>query len=262
MSRAAALALLAAISLLRLPTVNAQGVAPETAATLATAPPAPTFRGVLPPRADLSAGLPPVRDQGWTDSCVSWATAYYAASFALRARRGSSDRPVALSPGFTYGLVAGDPNCRTGTRISATLELLRTMGTLPIEEFSFDGGWCGRHPTEAERARAASFRISGWGVVSGREITAVKGQIAAGRPVIFNMQIGDALRRHRGAGTFTVVETGPRTTGHAMLAVGYDDERQAFRIVNSWGAAWGEGGFAWMAYAVWEAQVGPAFVIE
>lgn len=262
MRRLAALALVAVLGLLHPSSAGAQGVAPETAATLAAAVPATVFRGVLPPRADLSTALPPARDQGWTDSCVSWAATYYAASFALRRRSGAGERPVALSPGFTYGLVAGDPNCRAATRISATLEILRTAGALPIAEFAFDGGWCGRRPTDAERARAASFRIGGWGVVNGRETAAVKGQIAAGRPVIFAMSVGEALRRHRGAGTFTAVERGERTTGHAMLAIGYDDERQAFRIVNSWGAGWGDGGFAWIAYAVWEAQVGPAFVIE
>ncbi len=50
---------------------------------------------------------------------------------------------------------------------------------------------------------------------------------------------------------------------HAMTVVGYNDdiwvdingngavdpgEKGAFRIANSWGTGWGEGGFAWMAY--------------
>jgi hypothetical protein len=258
MKRFVVMGLVAALGLLRPLTADGQGLLPETAATLAAATQAPAFRGVLPPRAEIPAGLPPPRDQG----CVSWAVTYYAASYALRARRSAGQTPLALSPGFTYGLVAGDPQCRTPSRITATLTLLRDVGTLPIEEFAFDGGWCGRRPTGRERARAAAFRIAGWGIVNGRELTAVKGQIAAGRPVIFNMLVGGALRRHRGAGTFTAVENGAGTTGHAMLAIGYDDERQAFRIVNSWGAAWGDGGFAWLAYAVWETQVGTGYVIE
>ena len=144
------------IALLHPHATAAQGVAPETTETIAAAAPAPAFRGVLPPRADLSAGLPPARDQGWTESCVSWAATYYAASYAYAIRTGAATPAIAFSPGFTYGVVAGDPNCRTTTRISATLEVLRTVGTLPIEEFAFDGGWCGRRPIEAERVRVVA----------------------------------------------------------------------------------------------------------
>lgn len=39
--------------------------------------------------------------------------------------------------------------------------------------------------------------------------------------------------------------------GHAMCVVGYDDQKfgGAFRLVNSWGSLWGEGGYFWMTYA-------------
>ena len=36
--------------------------------------------------------------------------------------------------------------------------------------------------------------------------------------------------------------------GHAVLAVGYDDDRRAFLIQNSWGRDWGQQGYGWLAY--------------
>jgi C1A family cysteine protease len=36
--------------------------------------------------------------------------------------------------------------------------------------------------------------------------------------------------------------------GHAIYMVGYDDTLAAFRIVNSWGEAWGDHGFGWLPY--------------
>jgi C1A family cysteine protease len=33
-----------------------------------------------------------------------------------------------------------------------------------------------------------------------------------------------------------------------MLAIGYDDARQAFRIQNSWGRGFGDGGYVWLSY--------------
>lgn len=34
--------------------------------------------------------------------------------------------------------------------------------------------------------------------------------------------------------------------GHAYLAIGYNQERQLVRIINSWGASWGDYGQAWL----------------
>ena len=37
--------------------------------------------------------------------------------------------------------------------------------------------------------------------------------------------------------------------GHAVLAVGYDDEDHVFICRNSWGASWGDAGYFYMPYA-------------
>ena len=38
--------------------------------------------------------------------------------------------------------------------------------------------------------------------------------------------------------------------GHAVLAVGYDDAKQVLIVRNSWGTAWGDGGYFYMPYAI------------
>jgi len=35
---------------------------------------------------------------------------------------------------------------------------------------------------------------------------------------------------------------------HAIVLVGYDDNKKALELRNSWGEGWGEGGYAWMSY--------------
>jgi hypothetical protein len=37
--------------------------------------------------------------------------------------------------------------------------------------------------------------------------------------------------------------------GHAVTAVGYSDLKQAFKIKNSWGTSWKDGGYFWMPYS-------------
>ena len=40
----------------------------------------------------------------------------------------------------------------------------------------------------------------------------------------------------------------PSTRGHSVLLVGYNDTEQSFKVKNSWGASWGEGGYFRIAY--------------
>ena len=35
---------------------------------------------------------------------------------------------------------------------------------------------------------------------------------------------------------------------HAMVVVGFDDGKEAFEIMNSWGTSWGNDGFIWVKY--------------
>ena len=215
------------------------------------------FRGTVPERVDLSSKMPAVRSQFTTSSCVSWASTYAAASFALRARGPVS---LTLSPSFTYNQVSRDQWCGTGTTISATLNLLRDVGALPIEEFAFDGGWCGRQPTPTQLERARQFRIRGWAAFDASAVIKVKEQLARGVPVVFAMNVTPKVRALRGDAVLN--EDDVPGEGHAMVAVGYDDAKQAFLIQNSWGPSWGNKGYGWFGYDFWKRNVRVGHVIE
>jgi C1A family cysteine protease len=251
--------LLTGAILLALPCrVFAQGAILETLDDLRGAREPAGYRGNAPDRVDLSAKMPVARSQGATSSCVSWAATYAAASFALRAR--GVGATFTLSPSFTYNQVARDQWCNHGTRISATLNLLRDTGSVPIEEFAFDGGWCGRRPTAAELERASQFRIKSWAAFDATVIDKVKQQLARGVPVIFGMPGTRKLNALRGDAILE--EDDVPGEGHAMVAVGYDDAKRAFLIQNSAGQSWGSKGLGWVGYDYWKRNVRVGFVIE
>jgi hypothetical protein len=91
-----------------------------------------------------------------------------------------------LSPALTYALVGGTPNCQRGTSIARTLEIVHTIGALPLEKFTFDANACTREPMMEEMSRAARWRIKGWSRVAAHDLRAVKGRLARVRPVIFS----------------------------------------------------------------------------
>jgi C1A family cysteine protease len=236
---------------------SAQGAILETLDDLRGAPPPASYRGNAPDRVDLSARLPAARGQGLSSTCVSWAATYAAASFALRARGSGA---LTLSPSFTYNQVSRDQWCNRGTTISATLNLLRDVGAVPIEEFAFDGGWCGRQPTSAELERARQFRIRSWAAFDATAVDKVKQQIARGVPVIFSTRTTQKLTALRGDAVLE--EDDMPGEGHAMVAVGYDDAKRAFLIQNSFGQGWGNKGLGWIGYDYWKRNVRVGFVIE
>jgi C1A family cysteine protease len=237
---------------------HAQGAILETMEDLAGKRAPPAYRAQVPRKADISGTLPAPRNQADTSTCTSWGATYAAASQA--ARRNGLGAAVVLSPAFTYNIVANDHTCRNATSTSATLDVLKNVGTLPIEEYVFDAGWCGRQPTAAEKQRAARYRIKNWSRFDATDLNAVKQQIARGVPVIFAMRIGATITGLRGD---AVVEDDRDLGGsHAMVAVGFDDDRKAFRIQNSWGRGWGDGGYGWFGYDFWKRNVKVGFVID
>ena len=251
--------LLAAALLLSPAPALAQGAIIETMEDLPDRPEPPAFRGALPDHIDLSATLPPPRDQGSTGSCVSWAATYAAASQA--ARRAGLGSSLTLSPAFTYNQVARDPFCEIGTNVSRTLDWLRNKGALPIDEYVFDGGWCGRLPTPAELERSAKYRIKGWSRFDATNIEAVKAQLARGVPVVFDIRDSADFQAFHSDTVFDAPGA-LNGGGHSMIVVGYDDARSAFRVQNSWGRKWGDGGYVWLSFHFWAINVHVGYVIN
>lgn len=226
--------------------------------------------GDVPDRFSMRDFVPRPGHQGDQQSCVGWATAYAARTLvAARSARVSGPSrvtPLSFSPAFVFNQikVAG---CDQGSRISDGLSLMQKVGALELSQFPFDEQSCDRLPTEAELASAEAFRIKGfqrlWGPTSRNKHVSARRALAAGHPVVIGMMIPRSMPDLRGE-VFRPTEAERmgmqalyekrRTTeilgGHAMTVIGYDDSRDGgrFEIVNSWGDAWGDGGFFWLSY--------------
>ncbi len=212
----------------------------------------------LPSRVDLREFLPPVRSQGSIGSCSAWSTVYYAKTLQENQERGwGADTPDhQYGPLFTYNQITGGVN--RGTSIMDHMILLEKQGAAPFSLFPYEQDIHiqpdDRVIREAENFRAESHRNldqydsrrKTWLV----ELKAVKAALAEDLPVVAGFQIYENFYRYRG-GIYDRVE-GRSLGGHAMCIVGYDDKKGALLIVNSWGTDWGEEGFVWMDYDLFE----------
>lgn len=64
-------------------------------------------------------------------------------------------------------------------------------------------------------------------------------------PLVAPIVYDECLGNYRG-GVFN--EKNLSTVNHVVLLVGWDDDKEAWLIKNSWGEEWGENGFAWIKY--------------
>lgn len=204
-------------------------------------------------RVDLRPLLPPVANQGRLNSCTGWAIGYAARSYQEVIDQGwranASSRQ--FSPLFIYNQINGGQD--RGASMLRALDLVARAGCATLATAPNQSDHTARPSAEAVR-EAGQFRISGYSRLSrGWQI---RHALMLGQPVVVALRTDPLFV----SGRFTLFTADLRRQGdrlrqpnqphayHAMCVVGYDDSRQAYLLLNSWGTQWCQQGFCWIAY--------------
>ena len=104
------------------------------------------------------------------------------------------------------------------------------------------------------------YRLDPPGTSREQVLARVKTNLAAGLPSMFGFTVFDSIRQAETTGEIPFPrQTDRREGGHAIDAVGYDDNKVithaggdstkgALLIRNSWGSGWGQNGYGWLPY--------------
>jgi hypothetical protein len=214
----------------------------------------------LPRSFSLKQYAPLPGDQTNYGTCVAWASAYAARtiseSVALNRRNQTETMQNAFSPVYVYrNIRPDDPECQRGAQIFDALDLMRDSGAVRMLDIE--------RSMEFPRVDLSNYResrrypIGGYVTLFSREdrqkpalITrVVKKSLSEGKPVVIGMNTPDSFIEAKNIWTPTE-NPGNFYGGHAMCVVGYDDDKGAFEIINSWGRKWGNAGFIWVPYNV------------
>jgi len=226
----------------------------------AALPVLPRYRAFLPRSADLSQWFPEPGEQGNQPSCAAWAATYGLLSYYERRHIGpQSEAP--LSPSYVYNQLAQPlGKCSSGLPVPAVLEFLKVKGSPPLRDFAYSEKSCNQVPDGNLVVMAEQHRIAGWKRLDAKQLDDVKGEIANGHPVVVAMSINHTFEDYRGVGVY---ENGPPPDeDHAMVVTGYDDQRQVFHLLNSWGKDWGDKGFGWVSYRFYKESVMEAYSVQ
>lgn len=219
----------------------------------------------LPPRVDLSKDMPPPGFQGDLSSCVGWAMAYGLKSYQekLEQRRpyfkGSNlDPNTVFSPSFIYNQANNGRDA--GVYYPDAFNVLSQVGAATWADMPYDGRDYQSQPSPEVKARARRYRIDFWRQVNAQDTKEIKAHLNAGFPVLIGAAVDEAFAKLPAGKKWSSM--GRAVGGHAMIVVGYDDGKQGFRVMNSWGRDWCDGGYCWVDYDFFRKAVNEAYVVK
>lgn len=211
-----------------------------------------------PPSADVSHPAVFARDQGLTNSCTGQAWAQAVRLSMLTHGR----RCPELSALFSYFTGRAEWNGHTGGDFGSYLRsgaaAAVRFGIAAETAWPFAAELVSRQPPIGAFRSAHDLRgARGYYRLPSGEPNAVRRALAEGHPVVGGWQVGPRFVDNVGAVVEPEVES---IGGHAVVLVGYDADG-TFRLLNSWGRAWGRGGFA-LASEAWVATGVDLWVVD
>ncbi len=209
-------------------------------------------RAALPESHDLRETWWKVGDQGFTGSCVGWATADGVGRW-LMVTSGRIKRTQRLSPRFVWMASKERDEFRdrptsfveeAGTSLKAAMDVARRYGFALERDLPFEVDTAMFTGAENAFYASASRRRVSY-VNLGLDLQRWKRWLAHKGPILAGLWVDDAWMSLGADGLLS--EWGGATYGgHAVCVVGYRKDGR-FIVRNSWGTQWGHRGFAYVA---------------
>ncbi len=202
----------------------------------------------LPEHVDLRPTCSPVEDQGSLGSCTG--NALVGALEFLE--RKNNTQFIDLSRLFIYyneRVIEGNVSSDSGAEIRDGIKTLKKQGVCSEKKWPYLISKFSVKPTPACYKEALNHQITSYHRIL--TLDEMRTCLAEGFPFVFGFTVYESFETKEVAGTGIVNMPKPEEKtlgGHAVLAVGYDDQERRFIIRNSWGTAWGQNGYFTMPY--------------
>jgi C1A family cysteine protease len=193
--------------------------------------------------AQYSLVTPMPLQQGSEGSCVSFSTCY-AREMEQYRLTGSK---VILSEEYLFNQTTNDHQNCSGSAIITAFDFLKVKGvcTYASMPYMWTNG-CNTMPTPAQDQEALQYRITSYYQVPVSDTDAVKALLMQGKPLTSHYAVDNDFCN--AGSSFVWRSLGPVVNYHSLVVVGWDDAKRAYKVINSWGVGWGDGGFGWIAY--------------
>jgi C1A family cysteine protease len=195
--------------------------------------------------------MPPVGNQGGEGCCVAFAIGYAARSveqyYRTKATSYSNSTNI-FSPEFLYNQIKFSTDCTSGTSMQSALDFIMAKGIATYQSMPYSStNGCSLMPTSTQLSEALNFKIGGYSKIITTDKAAIKAMISLNHPVILTITADNSFVNAKNAFIWKSY-SGSGALPHCIVICGYDDTKNAYKIMNSWGTGWGDAGFSWIDY--------------
>jgi C1A family cysteine protease len=210
----------------------------------------------LPPRIDLTEQCPEVYDQGEIGSCTANAIGAAIEFDQIKQQLGDVFIPSRLFIYYNERVMENTIGEDSGAMIRDGIKSVAKEGVCPEPMWPYDPSPYPPNPHLAKEPPARCYKeaLKHTAVEYQRvprTLSQMKGCLASGYPFVIGFTVYESFESDEVAQTGKMPMPLPRehvVGGHAVLAVGYDNKQNRFRVRNSWGTAWGVKGYFTMPY--------------
>ncbi|MDE3177952.1 MAG: C1 family peptidase [Pseudomonadota bacterium] len=212
--------------------------------------------------ADLRSQCPAVYDQGRIGSCTANAIAA-AIEFDLMGQ-GADFMPSRLFIYYNERVMENSVGSDAGAQIRDGIKSVASQGDCNETDWPYDdtpadpvtnvfppNAPAAQQPPQYCYDNAVQHTAVNYQSID-QNLADMKACLSSGYPFVFGFTVYESFESPQVAQTGDVPMPGANERvlgGHAVLAVGYDDDEQKFIVRNSWGPNWGDGGYCYMPYA-------------
>ena len=201
-------------------------------------------------KVDLRHNCPPVYDQGKLGSCTANAIAAAYEYDMLKQKETNIFVPSRLFIYYNEREMEGHVDQDSGAEIRDGIKSINTQGVCPETEWPYDVSKFKDKPPQQAYSDAKNHVSVKYQRVE-QDLEHMKECLSQGLPFVFGFMVYESFESKDVANTGIMVmpKRGEKLLGgHAVMAVGYDDDKQVIIVRNSWTTSWGDNGYFYMPY--------------